>query len=72
MRVTKTAIALAALTALALPTAAQARPASADKDGRPNILVVMTDDQAKADVAHMPNVRRLLAKRGTTFSDAID
>ena len=72
MRVTKTAIALAALTALALPAAAQARPASADKDGRPNILVVMTDDQAKADVAHMPNVRRLLAKRGTTFADAID
>jgi arylsulfatase A-like enzyme len=32
----------------------------------------MTDDQAKADVAHMPNVRRLLAKRGTTFADAID
>jgi arylsulfatase A-like enzyme len=60
------------LVALALPTAAQARPDSADKDGRPNILVVMTDDQAQADVAHMPNVKRLLAKRGTTFADAID
>jgi N-acetylglucosamine-6-sulfatase len=68
----KTAFVLAALTALVLPAAAQARPASADKDGRPNILVVMTDDQAKADVSHMPNVRRLLAKRGTTFADAID
>jgi N-acetylglucosamine-6-sulfatase len=60
------------LVALALPVAAHARPASADKDGRPNILVVMTDDQAKADVAHMPNVQRLLARRGTTFADAID
>ena len=43
---------------------AEARPASAAKDGRPNILVVMTDDQAAADVAHMPNVRRLLADAG--------
>jgi N-acetylglucosamine-6-sulfatase len=35
--------------------------------GRPNILVVMTDGQAAADVAKMPNVKRLLARRGTTF-----
>ena len=63
---------LAALAALALPAGAGARPASAAKDGRPNILVVMTDDQAQADVAHMPNVKRLLARRGTTFADAID
>src|SRR5215218_6667913 len=68
----KTAFVLAVLTALVLPTAVQARSASADKDGRPNILVVMTDDQAKADVSKMPNVKRLLAKRGTTFADAID
>lgn len=68
----KTAFVLAALAAIVLPATAQARPASADKDGRPNILVVMTDDQAKADVAKMPNVKRLLAKRGTTFADAID
>jgi arylsulfatase A-like enzyme len=58
--------------ALALPATAQARPASAAQDGRPNILVVMTDDQAQADVAHMPNVRRLLAAQGTTFADAVD
>ncbi len=32
----------------------------------------MTDDQATTDVALMPNVRRLLAKQGTTFADAID
>src|SRR4051812_50148256 len=65
---------LLALTVLALlvPAAAQARPASTDRDGRPNILVVMTDDQAQADVAKMPNVKRLLAKRGATFADAID
>jgi N-acetylglucosamine-6-sulfatase len=68
----KTAIAVALATLAALPAVADARPASAAKDGRPNILVVMTDDQAQADVAHMPNVKRLLARRGTTFADAVD
>src|ERR671916_810041 len=67
-----TIAALALLTAIALPAAAHARPAAAAKDGRPNILVVMTDDQAQADVTHMPNVKRLLAARGTTFADAVD
>ena len=60
------------LGALALPAVAQARPAAKAHDGRPNILVVMTDDQAQADVAHMPNVKRLLARQGTTFADAVD
>src|SRR6476659_3083659 len=63
-------LALAAL--LALPAVAHARPATAAKDGRPNILVVMTDDEAKADVASMPNVKKLLARQGTTFADAVD
>ena len=58
--------------ALAAAAPAQARPAKAAADGRPNILVVMTDDQAVADVKHMPNVRRLLAAQGTTFADAVD
>jgi N-acetylglucosamine-6-sulfatase len=51
---------------------AEARPVSATKDGRPNILVVMTDDMAATDVEHMPNVRKLLAKKGTSFADAVD
>jgi N-acetylglucosamine-6-sulfatase len=51
---------------------AQARTESAARDGRPNILVVMTDDQAVADLQHMPNVKKLLARQGTTFADAID
>lgn len=62
-----------AVLVLVVPSAAQARPAGAGaRDGRPNILVVMTDDQATADVAKMPNVRRLLAAKGTTFADAVD
>jgi arylsulfatase A-like enzyme len=32
----------------------------------------MTDDMAASDVALMPNVRKLLARQGTTFADAID
>lgn len=60
---------LAAL--LLLPGVAEARPAGADRDGRPNILVVMTDDMNQADLAFMPKTRKLLAKRGTSFTDAI-
>ena len=63
-------IALAAALLVAAP--AQARPASADRDGRPNVLVVMTDDMATADLEHLPNVQRLLADQGTTFADAVD
>jgi arylsulfatase A-like enzyme len=61
-----------AVALLALPASASARPAAAAKDGRPNILVVMTDDQAQADLARMPNVRRLLEAQGTTFTNAVD
>jgi N-acetylglucosamine-6-sulfatase len=52
-------------------TPAAARPAGSAKDGRPNILVVMTDDMAQADLAFMPKTRKLLAKRGTSFTNAI-
>ena len=65
-------LAVAVCVALAAAAPAQARRASAARDGRPNILVVMTDDQSLADVALMPNVKRVLADQGTTFADAID
>src|SRR3954454_21255695 len=65
------AVAVAVVLAVTAGSAA-ARPVTAEKDGRPNILVVMTDDQAAADLAQMPNVRRLLAKQGTTFTNAVD
>ncbi|MDX6582394.1 MAG: N-acetylglucosamine-6-sulfatase [Solirubrobacterales bacterium] len=64
--------ALAAALTLGLTANAGARPTSADTDGRPNILVVMTDDMSAADLKLMPNVRKLLAKKGTTFDDAVD
>ncbi|HEY6637536.1 MAG TPA: sulfatase [Solirubrobacterales bacterium] len=74
MRRGRNLIALAALAAATLAVAAapaDARPAGAGKNGRPNILVVMTDDMNQADLAFMPKTRKLLAKRGTSFTDAI-
>jgi N-acetylglucosamine-6-sulfatase len=63
---------LAACAALVAAAPAQARPVTAADDRRPNILVVMTDDQTVADLELMPNVKRLLADQGTTFADAVD
>jgi arylsulfatase A-like enzyme len=64
-------LAALSLAAIAAPTAG-ARVASAGRDGRPNILVVMTDDMAATDVAKMPNVRKLLVEQGTTLAETID
>ena len=36
---------------------------------RPNVVVIMTDDQRAEDLAHMPNVQRLLVEEGTTFKN---
>lgn len=66
------AVLVGVLAALGLATSADARPVKADDDGRPNILVVMTDDMASTDLRFMPNVRKLIAKQGTTFNDAVD
>jgi arylsulfatase A-like enzyme len=65
-------VALALLLVLAPAGDAGARPTSADSDGRPNILVVMTDDMSAADLQLMPNVKKLIARKGTTFDDAVD
>lgn len=35
--------------------------------GRPNIVLITTDDQTTTDLAHMPFTRRLLGDRGTTM-----
>ncbi|MFN8130254.1 MAG: sulfatase [Solirubrobacteraceae bacterium] len=71
-RLRTAAIAAAALVVAAGAAApAQARPAGAARDSRPNVLVVMTDDQALTDLKSMPNVQRLLVRQGTRFTDAI-
>ena len=66
-------LALVALGCCAVAAApAQARKAGAGKGKQPNIVVIMTDDQAAAELVHMPNVKKLLTDRGTSFSDAVD
>ena len=62
-------IALGLLLALAL-TAIGAPGKASDPAGRPNVLVVMTDDQTVADMQVMPRVRRLIGDEGTTFTNS--
>lgn len=64
-----TALACVAVTAVAVAPA-QARQAGKGK--QPNIVVIMTDDQALTDVAQLPNVKKLIADQGTSFTQAVD
>jgi arylsulfatase A-like enzyme len=60
----------AALVLLLAPilAAALAGPSShASVGGKPNVVVIMTDDQSLADLAYMPKVRSDLADEGVTF-----
>ena len=51
--------------------AAASVPAPGAAGRRPNIIVVMTDDERVDDLAYMPHVRRLLMRQGTTLRDAV-
>ncbi len=62
---------------LALPVAAAGEPIPTRPGAggvvdrlRPNVIVIMTDDQDVESLRAMPNVRRLLARQGTTFQNA--
>jgi len=65
--------ALSALAAAAaggvLAVTGHVEPATAAR--KPNIVVVMTDDQTVASLRHMPITRRLMVDRGVRFSNAI-
>ena len=52
----------------ALLVAATASPAAAQ--ARPNVVLVLTDDQRWDQLAQMPNVRRELVAHGVTFTQA--
>lgn len=53
----------------ALSTHSAGRAAVAPS-ARPNIVVLMTDDQTQESLRVMANVRRLLAREGTTFANS--
>jgi N-acetylglucosamine-6-sulfatase len=57
-----------ALAAVASAPVGTAGAEVAAPDPRPNILLVMTDDQSYQSIASMPNVQAL-ADRGTNFTD---
>ncbi|CAN5185625.1 hypothetical protein BH20ACT24_BH20ACT24_09560 [soil metagenome] len=63
---------LAILLVVAVVIAYRARPAptSVETDARPNIVLIVTDDQRWDTLSVMPNVRRLLGGRGVTFENA--
>ena len=46
----------------------QSETSLAQTQERPNIVLIVTDDQRTGDLAHMPNVQKLLVQQGTTFT----
>ena len=65
------ALVASALLAAATAPLAGARAVGVGEDPRPNILVVMTDDMALSDIELMPNVKRLLVRQGTSFTETV-
>ncbi|HEX6115501.1 MAG TPA: sulfatase [Solirubrobacterales bacterium] len=63
---------IALLAALAVPAAGPAS-AAAKQAPRPNVVMILTDDQTLADynARSMPRTQKLLGGTGTTFSEAI-
>jgi N-acetylglucosamine-6-sulfatase len=55
---------------LALVVLAGAAPLAAAREGRPNVLILETDDQTVESLRVMGNVQRLLAAEGTTFANS--
>ena len=75
-RIVATSLIGVALTAAVAPRRCRrgARPAARGTDERskrPNIVVVMTDDQRLDEMGFMPKTRKLIGKRGTTFENEV-
>ena len=62
------ALALAVI-AVAVPTAGPV--GAADVTTQPNFVVIMSDDQGPGMMRALPTVERQIARRGTSFTDAI-
>lgn len=53
------------------PVSAEAGRKKHRKEQRPNIVVVMTDDQDAASARFMPQLQKLVARRGVTFKNSV-
>jgi N-acetylglucosamine-6-sulfatase len=51
-------------------TTAERKPLAQEQPQKPNILFILTDDQAPEDLAGMGNVQSRLVEKGTSFSNA--
>ncbi|CAN5535208.1 N/A [soil metagenome] len=61
---------MAALTSAAVVSPAGSQVAVARHTGRPNVLIILTDDQRWDTLGVMPRTRRWFAKGGTRFTEA--
>ena len=62
------AVTAGALTLLILAVTASEDSAPAQTAAKPNVVLVMTDDQTVEQMRALPNVRRLIGSQGTTFT----
>lgn len=62
--------AAAGAAALALALLLLTAPGAAAQDPRPNIVVIMTDDQTVEDMAAMPATRRAFVRHGVQFANS--
>jgi N-acetylglucosamine-6-sulfatase len=65
------AAAVAAVVAAGILVSPAGVPVSAARADRPNVVLILTDDQRSDSLWAMPNVRDLLARPGVTFTDAV-
>ena len=62
---------LAAFLVIAVVVGNTAAPGAANaRAQRPNVVVLMTDDETTSDMTVMPKTRRLLGERGVTFANS--
>lgn len=59
------------LAGLGIATALRAGGSSSGSDGRPNIVLIITDDQRWDTLGVMPNVQAMLGDQGVTFENAM-
>ena len=66
------AAATVAGTLIALAAGGDAEPAGAQgADARPNVVVIMSDDQTQDSMRYMPRVQSLIGARGATFPNSV-